>query len=94
MSNPREPSEDLNRIPEKHRETVARAAEQLASRMRQIVKNCFDEREAVDAMIELLGDRVPDRTDLVSVVSAAVATVAATPKRQVPAPVVGRSSSG
>ena len=94
VSNPSEPGEDLNRIPEKHRETVAKAAEQLANQMRQIVKHCANEQEAVDAMIELLGERVPDRADLVSVVAAAVATVAATPKRQVEAPTVGRSNSG
>jgi hypothetical protein len=94
VSNPSEPGEDLNRIPERHRETVARAAEQLANQMRQIVKHCANEQEAVDAMIDLLGERIPDRADLVSVVAAAVATVAATPKRQVEAPTVGRSNSG
>ena len=62
--------------------------------MRQIVKHCTDEREAVDAMIALLGKRVPVRIDLVSIASAAIVSVAATPKRQVEAPIVGRSSSG
>ena len=94
VENPREPGEDLNRIPVKDRDTVVRAAQTLANRMREIVKHCNDEREAVDAMIALLGTRVPDRIDLVSVAVAAVATVAATPKRQVDAPAVGRSSSG
>jgi len=94
VANPSEPGEDLNRIPEKYRETVAKAAEQLANQMRQVVKHCANEQEAVDAMIDLLGERVPDRADLVSVAAAAVATVAATPKRQVEAPTVGRSSSG
>lgn len=94
VENPRERTEDLNRIPEKHRETVAKAAEQLASEMREIVKHCTDERDAVDTMIALLGKRVPNRTDLVSIAASAVAAVAATPKRQVDAPTVGRSSSG
>ncbi|HEV2516046.1 MAG TPA: CBASS cGAMP synthase [Devosia sp.] len=94
VENPSERDEDLNRIPVKHRETVARAVEKLASEMRQIVKHCTDEREAVDAMIAVLGKRVPDRTDLVSVTASAVAAVSATPKRQVEAPMVGRSSSG
>jgi len=92
--NPREPGEDLNRIPAADRDKVVRAAHTLANRMREIVKHCNDEREAVDAMIALLGTRVPDRIDLVSVTVAAVATVAAAPKRQVEAPAVGRSSSG
>lgn len=94
VHNPRQPDEDFNRIPEKHQETAAKAAEQLAREMRQIVRDCTDEQEAVDAMIALLGKRVPNRTDLVSVTATVVASVAATPKRQVEAPTVGRSKSG
>ncbi|MEF2549083.1 CBASS cGAMP synthase [Aurantimonas sp. E1-2-R+4] len=107
VSNPACEDEDLNRIPDEHREEVAGAFEDLAALMRRVVNSCEDAREAVRLLRHAFGDRVPDRPDLVSIESAAVtglaapaiartaaATVAAQPKKVVAAPEVGRSRSG
>jgi hypothetical protein len=94
VPNPACKSEDLNRIPEEHRETVAKKVEELASRLEDVVKDCRDAREAVAAMTKLYGPRMPDRPDLVTVAVSVVGKVLAQPKKVTPAPEVGRSQSG
>ncbi|GJD40346.1 CBASS cGAMP synthase [Methylobacterium bullatum] len=107
VSNPACADEDLNRIPKQRREEVAKAFEDLATLLRQVVDECEDAHETVRLLRRAFGKRVPDRPDLVSVapapatglaspavISAAAATVTAQPKRVVAAPDVGRSRSG
>ncbi|TIV75491.1 MAG: hypothetical protein E5V79_01105 [Mesorhizobium sp.] len=86
--------EDLNRIPQEHRQKVARLVEGLASRLHDVVRHCSDQREAVEEMRDLFGARVPYRTDLVTILLPAVVTVTNQPKKINPAPEVGRSTSG
>jgi hypothetical protein len=95
VANPACRDEDLNRMTEQEKRQVFAAAQDLAGRIRETVKICDDPRRAVDLMQGILGDRVPDRPDLVNVgAPAAVAAVMAQPRAPVPQPVVGRSKSG
>lgn len=87
-------TEDLNRIPSEHRQKVANLVEDLAARLRDVVKNCSDQRDAVEEMRDMFGTRVPYRTDLVAIPTQAVVTVTSEPKKVNPAPEVGRSTSG
>lgn len=95
VANPACKEEDLNRMSAEERRHVVAMAEDLASRIREAVHACDDRRRAVDLMQAVLGARVPDRADLVTVgASAAVAAVMAQPRAPVPQPAVGRSKSG
>ncbi|MGL4234769.1 CBASS cGAMP synthase [Tabrizicola sp.] len=94
VANPACKDEDLNRMSAEERKHVVTAAENLADRIRETVKGCDDRQRAVQLMQAILGTRVPDRADLVTVGPAAVATVMAQPRAQVPQPLVGRSQSG
>lgn len=92
VPNPACKTEDLNRIPVESRALVVRSLEELAARLRHAIKHAQKEQEAVDAMIEGFGSRIPNRPDLVAVTAAA--TVLCYPKKVVAAPEVGRSQSG
>jgi len=87
-------AEDLNRMNVDQQRVVVREAENLRERLKSVISACSQEKEAVDLMQAILGDRVPDRPDLVTISAPAAAAVLSQPKRVVPAPVVGRSESG
>lgn len=93
VTNPAEPSENVNRIPDEDRSAICAIAKSFASELRLIIKQCKDAEEAVRKLKEALGSRVPDRPDLVRV-SDALTTIYAQPKKEMPAPVIGRSTSG
>jgi len=59
-----------------------------------VINHCYLPHVAVTRMRNIFGERIPNRPDLVGVHSAAAAAVAATPATVVPAPTVGRSTSG
>ena len=86
--------EDLNRMSAEQRQVVVNDVGSLRDRLRSVISSCNEENEAVDLMQVILGDRVPDRPDLVSISTPAAAAVLSQPKKVVPAPVVGRSESG
>lgn len=94
VENPRNKDEDINRVPEEHRDRVISKVQALTTELRAIVKECSDANDAVERLQGCFGRRVPTRPDLVSVSAAAVAAVIATPKRISAAPEVGRSLSG
>lgn len=94
MANPASQDENLNRMSPEERSRTARAAESLRDRLKEAIEACDAKRRAVDLMRVAFGTRMPDRPDQVSVPVRAEATVAAQPRRYVPAPVVGRSQSG
>ncbi|RWM14933.1 MAG: hypothetical protein EOR73_25640 [Mesorhizobium sp.] len=87
-------NEDLNRIPKEHRQKVADLVEGLASRLRDVVRYCEDQQDAVEEMRGMFGTRIPYRTDLVAILTPAAVTVTSQPKKVNPAPEVGRSTSG
>jgi hypothetical protein len=58
------------------------------------INHCYLPQVAVDHLKSIFGERIPNRPDLVRVHSAAAAAVTATPAIIVPAPAVGRSTSG
>ncbi len=94
VPNPTDPDEDINRVSPERRKTAVRYALDFASQLRETIKFGTDERKAVSDMRTSLGLRVPDRPDLVSVAETAKVTILTQPRKEVAAPVVGRSQSG
>jgi hypothetical protein len=94
VPNPTDPDEDLNRVSSEGRMIAVRYAQNFADQLRNTIKNGTDEEKAVLEMRASLGLRVPDRPDLVSVVETAKITILSQPRKEVAAPVVGRSQSG
>jgi hypothetical protein len=95
VANPASVEEDLNRMSAAERKHVVAAAESLACSIRDAVRTCNDRPQAVQLMQTILGTRIPDRTDLVTVgPAAAEAAVMSQPRAPVPQPIVGRSRSG
>lgn len=94
VANPACKTENLNRIPDGERQRVVKAIEDLTANVREAVKDCDDPYRAIELLRDSFGTRIPMRPDLVSVAAAAVAKVAAEPKRVTAAPEVGRSRSG
>lgn len=96
VENPTDRNEDVNRIPDEKRFTVCNKAREFAKRLRMTIQECNVARDAVDNIKASLGVRVPDRPDLVGVTAASIgkAAVHSQPKKEVAAPIVGRSTSG
>ncbi|WP_325058562.1 CBASS cGAMP synthase [Rhizobium mongolense] len=94
VANPTDPGENINRLTEDGRKVAARHAKEFADKLRNTTATVSDRQEAVNEMQSLLGLRLPDRPDLVSIAEAAKITILAQPRNEVPAPVVGRSQSG
>jgi hypothetical protein len=95
VPNPACKEEDLNRMSQEERDRVAAKAEELRDCLKETLNACSDEQNAIDLMISVLGDRVPNRPDMVVIAPAAtVATVMSHPRKIVAAPEVGRSKSG
>lgn len=96
VANPTDDNENVNRIPAEDRKVVGDRVREFEKRLRITIQQCNDPHQAVDNIQASLGVRVPNRPDLVSVAAASVAKAAvhAQPKKEVPAPVVGRSTSG
>lgn len=94
VANPTDPGENVNRLTDDDRKIAARHAKAFADKLRNTTATVSDRQEAVDEMQALLGMRLPDRPDLVSVAEIAKVTILTQPRSEVPAPVVGRSQSG
>lgn len=94
VPNPTDLDEDLNRVSPEGRVTAVRYAQNFADQLRNTIKNGTDEEKAVLEMRASLGLRIPDRPDLVSVAETAKVTILSQPRKEVAAPVVGRSQSG
>lgn len=94
VPNPTDKDEDINRLSSEDRKTAARYAREFAASLRNTINAVTDTSKAVTATQLSLGPRVPDRPDLVSVAETAKITVLSQPRKEVAAPVVGRSQSG
>jgi hypothetical protein len=95
IKNPAEPDEILNAgWTHEHRRAAIKAANEMHEELDSVINHCYLPDVAVRRMQSVFGERIPNRPDLVGVHSAAVAAVAAAPATIVPAPEVGRSSSG
>src|SRR5262249_53105690 len=95
VENPVEGGEILNGnwSYEQRRATVGMAS-RLLDELSSVIDGCYLPEVAVKRMRTIFGDRIPNRPDLVGVHLAAAAAVVAGPAAIVPAPVVGRSTSG
>ena len=76
------------------RRAAIQAAKEMREELDMTINNCYIAESAVERMRRVFGDRVPNRPDLVGVHRAATAAVAASVPLIVPAPSVGRSTSG
>lgn len=95
IANPAEPEELLNRgWTTQERRNAIKAAAAMHDQLDTAINHCYLPEVAVDRMRTVFGDRIPNRPDLVGVHSAAAAAVVAAPAIVVPAPAVGRSTSG
>ncbi|TIP26208.1 MAG: hypothetical protein E5X67_21330 [Mesorhizobium sp.] len=94
VPNPACKEEDLNRLSREDREVVVEKANELRVRIEEVITNCSVQQRAVDLMTIVFGERLPDRPDLVSITEVAKVTILSYPRKEVPAPVVGRSQSG
>ncbi|MBB4587937.1 hypothetical protein GGE50_003841 [Rhizobium leguminosarum] len=94
VPNPTDPEEDVNRVSAEGRKVAVQYAKNFAAQLRKTVVSVTDENEAVKDMQTSLGKRVPSRPDLVSVAETAKVTILSQPRKEVAAPVVGRSQSG
>jgi hypothetical protein len=94
LLNPACQDEDLNRMSMSERTNMAAQAHGLVERLRDTMKRCDDKQQAVDLLTAILGPRVPDRSEFVSIPPPGIATVLAQPKKTVAAPEIGRSISG
>ncbi|PDS34683.1 hypothetical protein CO665_29455 [Rhizobium anhuiense] len=92
--NPTDPDEDINRVSSEGRKVAARYAKDFADQLRRTISSVADQNVAVTEMQASLGLRVPSRPDLVSVAETAKVTILSQPRKEVAAPVVGRSQSG
>lgn len=94
VENPTDPDENVNRVSVEGRKVASIHAQDFAARLRKAIETGTDPIEVVNEMRRVLGQRVPNRPDLVSVTEAARAAVLSQPRKEVSAPVVGRSQSG
>ena len=95
IANPTDPDEMLGtKWTANERRAAIKAAATMHDEINMAVHNCYLPEVAVKHMQTIFGTRIPNRTDLVSVKTAAAATVAAAPVVYTPAPEVGRSTSG
>jgi hypothetical protein len=98
IKNPAEPAEPGEMLGENWTYQERRAGIQAAAKMHEeldmAINNCYIADVAVQRMHAVFGNRIPNRPDLVGVHRAAAAAVAAAPAVIVPAPAVGRSTSG
>ena len=95
IANPAEPSEILSKSwTADERRNAIRAAAAMHDELDTAINHCYLPDVAVTRMRTVFGDRIPNRPDLVGVHSAAAAAVFAAPAIVVPAPAVGRSTSG
>ena len=95
IANPTDPEEMLStKWTAEERTAAVRAAAAMHEEVNMAVHGCYHQDLAVKHMQTVFGERIPNRTDLVSVKSAAAAAVAAAPVVYSPAPAVGRSKSG
>jgi hypothetical protein len=76
------------------RQQAIKAANEMHEQLDDAINHCYLPQVAVDHLKAIFGERVPNRPDLVKAHSAAAAAVAASPTIMVPAPAVGRSTSG
>lgn len=92
--NPVDTNEVLSdKLDQKVRSKAIALAEELKRGLEETVHGCYNSHIAVDTMRQLWGDRIPNRPDLVGIPKQA-ATVLSHPPKIVPAPAVGRSTSG
>lgn len=94
VANPTDPAENINRVSAEGRKVAAHYAKDFADQLRKTIFSVTDQNEAVADMQGSLGRRVPDRPDLVSIAETAKITILSQPRKEVAAPVVGRSQSG
>jgi hypothetical protein len=94
LLNPTSKEEDFNRLTADERRRAIRKAEALRDGLRETINSCSEPARAIELLTAVLGSRVPNRPDLVSISVPAPAAVLSYPRKEVPAPVVGRSKSG
>ncbi|AZO34027.1 MAG: hypothetical protein EOS76_06850 [Mesorhizobium sp.] len=93
--NPADRSEKLDaKLDSEQREVAIAEARRLHANVREAVHHSANCQEAVAAMQEAFGDRIPNRPDLVNIAEAARAEVRSHAPKIVAAPTVGRSTSG
>lgn len=94
VPNPTDPEEKLcKRLGAEERKVAISLAAGLAASVGRALE-AIDPERSIEALQASLGDRIPNRPDLVSSDSQTVATVRSEPARIIAAPVVGRSISG
>lgn len=95
VSNPADKAENLDaRLGDEERKVAISMARDFRDHLRLAVEHCMDRDVAVSEMRAVLGVRVPDRPDLISLTESARAQVRSHAPRIVAAPTVGRSTSG
>lgn len=95
IENPAEPDEMLGESwTHQERRAGIQAAAQMHEELDMAINNCYIGDVAVQRMRAVFGNRIPNRPDLVGVHRAAAAAVVAAPATIVPAPAIGRSTSG
>lgn len=96
VANPTDLGEDVNRIPKEVRNSVCDSVVAFEQRLRETIQKCNDPLQAVANVSFSFGERVPNRPDLVSTSTSSATRIAvlSEPKKDVPAPIVGRSVSG
>ena len=93
--NPADPDEVLGSSwTYEQRKQAIKAANEMHEHLDDAINHCYVPEVAVDHLKSIFGERIPNRPDLVKAHSAAAAAVAAAPAIIVPAPAVGRSTSG
>ena len=95
ITNPAEPDEVLGATwTYEQRRAAVQAANKMHEELDSAINHCYLPDVAVKRMKAVFGERIPTRPELVGTHSAAAAAIAATPAIIVPAPAVGRSTSG
>jgi hypothetical protein len=94
IANPAVASENLNRMAAEQRKLAVSKAEDFHTLLSRAVTTSTVARDAVANMVSIFGERLPDRPDLVTIAETATVTVLSQPRKEVAAPVVGRSTSG
>ncbi|AMS45201.1 CBASS cGAMP synthase [Aminobacter aminovorans] len=94
IPNPAVSSENLNRMAAEQRKLAVSKAEEFRTRLSRAVTTSTVAKDAVANMMSIFGERLPDRPDLVTIAETATVTVLSQPRKEVAAPVVGRSTSG
>lgn len=95
IRNPADPDEVLGSSwTYAQRRQAVKAANEMYEHLDDAINHCYVPEVAVDHLKTIFGERIPNRPDLVRAHSAAAAAVAAAPAIIVPAPAVGRSTSG